>query len=86
MKYFQGMKHRDEDSKYLEVVFETGDSATPVLEAKKIVDLYGGRKPIMVSEGGVSHYIRTANENAGAQIPQPFGESAPAGCKGGERA
>ena len=64
MKYFQGVKNRDEDSKYLEVVFETGDCATPVLEAKKVIDLYGGRKPIMISEGGVSHYIRTENENA----------------------
>ncbi len=64
MKYFQGVKNRDEDSKYLEVVFGTGDSATPVLGAKKIVELYGDRKPIMISEGGASHTIRTANENA----------------------
>lgn len=64
MKYFQGIKDRDEDSKYLEVVFGTGDSATPVLNAKKIIDLYGDRKPIMISEGGASHYIRTANEDA----------------------
>ncbi len=66
MKYFQGVKNRDDDSKYLEVVFGTGDSATPVLGAKKLVDLYGGRKPIMISEGGASHNIRTANENATA--------------------
>ena len=64
MKYFQGIKNRDEDSKYLEVVFETGDSATPVLCAKKLVELYGDRKPIMFSEGGESHYVRTTHEDS----------------------
>lgn len=66
MKYFQGVKNRDDDSKYLEVVFGSGDSATPVLGAKKLIELYGDRKPIMISEGGASHYIRTANEDATA--------------------
>ena len=66
MRYFQGVKNRDEDSRYLEVVFGTGDSATPVLCAKKLVDLYGDRKPIMISEGGASHHIRTVNEDSTA--------------------
>ncbi len=63
MKYFQGVKDRDSETKYLEAVFKTGDSATPVLGAKKLVELYGGRKPIIISEGGVSHYVRTVNED-----------------------
>lgn len=63
-KYFLGDANRSEDTKYMEVVFGTGDSASPVENAKKIIDLYGDRKPIMISECGASHTIRSANENA----------------------
>ncbi|MBR3791675.1 MAG: hypothetical protein IKK18_03140, partial [Clostridia bacterium] len=63
-KYFLGDANRSEDTKYMEVVFGTGDSASPVENAKKIIDMYGDRKPIMISECGASHTVRTANENA----------------------
>ncbi len=63
-KYFLGVKDRDEASKYMEVVFGTGDSASPVENAKKLIDLYGDRKPFMISECGASHTIRSANEDA----------------------
>ncbi len=62
MKYFQGIKDRPADEKYLEVVFCSGDSAEPVLMLKKFIDEFGDRKPIMISESGASHYIRTVNE------------------------
>ncbi|MDY3928539.1 MAG: stalk domain-containing protein [Clostridia bacterium] len=62
MKYFQGIADRSEDTKYMEVVFASGDSAEPVLMLKKFIDTFGDRKPILISESGASHYIRTANE------------------------
>ncbi len=64
MKYFQGVADRDEESEYMEVVFASGDSAEPVIMLKKFIDEFGDRKPIMISESGASHYIRTVNEDA----------------------
>ena len=63
MKFFQGVENRPQSEKYLETVFMTGDYADPVLMMKKYVDLFGDRKPIMVSESGASHYVRTVNRD-----------------------
>lgn len=63
MKFFQGVESRPESEKYLEAVFMTGDYADPVLMMKRYVDLFGDRKPIMVSESGASHYVRTVNRD-----------------------
>ena len=64
MKYFQGLANRDESTKYMEVVFGTGESSQPVLLAKDNIDTFGTNKPVMFSESGASHYINALGENA----------------------
>jgi len=39
----------------LEVVFETGRNSNPVLAIRDLVETYGDRKPIIISECGCSH-------------------------------
>ena len=65
-KYFLGNKVdiNDKEARDNEAVFGAEDFANPVACLKDIIDLYGDRKPIMLSESGVSHYIRTYDENA----------------------
>ena len=66
-KYFRGIKITDPNDKEArdnEAVFGANDYANPVVCLKHIVDLYGHKKPIMISESGASHYIRPHNENA----------------------
>lgn len=53
-KYFDG-KTWEGESKFNEVCFKTGYSADPVLMVKDIIDTYGGRKPIMISECGSAY-------------------------------
>ena len=47
-----------------EVYFKAGASADPVLAIKDIVETYGDRKPIMISESGASHTIKATGEDA----------------------
>lgn len=63
-KYFEGRVWNDEE-KFNEVFFKSGDSADPVLMIKETVDKYGDRKPIMIAEGGAEHYTKsdTINEH-----------------------
>lgn len=65
-KYFLGKKTdiNDKEARDNEAVFGAGDFANPVACLKNLVDLYGDRKPIMISESGASHYIRPYNEDA----------------------
>lgn len=58
-KYFQG---RNDVSKIDEVVFNTGKNADPVKALDEVITKYGNRKPIMISESGASHTIRTLGE------------------------
>ncbi|MBE7038498.1 MAG: hypothetical protein E7404_06335 [Ruminococcaceae bacterium] len=53
-KYFKGEYGNDDG--YTEVVFKTGINSEPYLAVKNIVEKYGNRKPIMISESGFSHY------------------------------
>ena len=53
-KYFQGKSWSGQD-RYNEVCFKSGYSSDPVLMIKDIVDKYGDRKPIMLSECGASY-------------------------------
>lgn len=62
-KYFLGKVWPD-DQKYNEVVFCAGDGADPVKMAEEVITKYGGRKPVMISECGASHTIRTLGEDA----------------------
>lgn len=61
-KYFEGRKW-DVKNKFNEVYFKSGDSSDPVLLIKEIVDRYGDRKPIMLSECGVAHQTQSAEIN-----------------------
>lgn len=53
-KYFNGQLWSGVE-KFNEICFKTGYSADPVLMIKDIVDTYGNRKPIMISECGSAY-------------------------------
>jgi len=59
-RYFLGDKNQPEES---EVVFKTGINSDPVLAVKEIVETYGSRKPIMLSESGVGHKLVKSGED-----------------------
>ncbi len=60
-KYFEGKTWSDAE-KFNEVCFKSGYNSDPVLMIKEIVDTYGDRKPIMISECG-SAYRTTGSIN-----------------------
>nr|MBQ4320251.1 hypothetical protein [Clostridia bacterium] len=65
IKYFQGIEDWSADPN-TPIFFCAGDAANPVIMLKHFVDTYGDRKPIMISESGASHTVRTLknlNEN-----------------------
>jgi len=53
----------DNDSEYEQVAFAVGPYANPIATMKGIVDEFGDRKPIIISEGGSGHYYKSKNEN-----------------------
>lgn len=61
-KYFLGRNDWPENEKFNEVVFNTGRNADPIKALNEIIIKYGGRKPIMISESGASHYTRTLGD------------------------
>ncbi|MCX7715170.1 MAG: stalk domain-containing protein [Clostridia bacterium] len=63
-KYFLGRNDWDESQRFNELVFFTGDGADSVKALSEVISLYGHRKPVIIAEGGVSHYIRSLNEDA----------------------
>ncbi len=62
-KYFLGRNNWAENEKFNEVVFFSGRNADPVKMLDEVVTKYGGRKPIMITESGSSHFVRTVNEH-----------------------
>jgi len=46
-----------------EMFYKAGDSSHPVTAVKEIVEKYGSKKPIMISEMGTSHYVTTIKED-----------------------
>lgn len=54
VKYFCG---NPDQSIIDSLMFRTGDNSNPVTAVKRLVEAYGKRKPIMISEMGVSHYL-----------------------------
>lgn len=60
MKYFLGEKNQDEDH---EIVFKTGVNSNPVIAVKDIIEEYGDRKPIMLTESGCGHCVQNHNED-----------------------
>lgn len=64
MKYFRGVADRGDDTKYMEVVFGSGESSHPVLLARNNIEAFGMNKPVMFSESGATHYIHSVGENS----------------------
>ena len=59
-KYFLGDPNSSETD---QIAFKTGVNSNPVIVVKEIVEKYGDRKPIMISESGCSHTVVQRNEN-----------------------
>ena len=57
-KYFFGA-----DKETGEIIFRTGENSDPVIAVREIVEKYGNRKPIMISECGCGHKITPSGEN-----------------------
>ncbi len=53
-----GDVQEDIDNRYY-----TGSNANPISKVKEVVDAYGDRKPIMITESGVAHYSKVAEED-----------------------
>jgi len=62
-RYFQGKKDWGTQQDSIDSVFMTGDYANPLAKIKPIIDIYGTKKPIMLSETGIGHYSKLAGEN-----------------------
>ncbi len=62
-RYFQGKKDWGTLQDSIDSVFMTGDYANPLAKIKPILELYGKRKPVMISETGVSHYTKALKED-----------------------
>ena len=46
-----------------DILFKAGDGSDPVLAIKDLVEKYGNRKPIIISECGTSHRVLPSGEN-----------------------
>lgn len=62
-RYFLGDKNQTTEN---EVLFKVGLNSNPIIAAKDIIETYGNRKPIMISECGCGHYVHTQKENTSA--------------------
>ncbi len=62
-KYFLGRNDWSPEEQFNDNVFFAGDSADAVLALEEIVTTYGDRKPIMLSESGVAHYINSLSKD-----------------------
>jgi hypothetical protein len=62
-RYFQGKKDWGNQQDSIDSVFMTGDYSNPLSRIKPIIDAYGTRKPIMLSETGIGHYSKTNGED-----------------------
>lgn len=61
MKYFLADPNQKEE---YEIVFRTGVNSEPVHCLKELVEKYGDRKPIMLSESGCGHKLLNSGEDA----------------------
>ncbi len=59
-KYFLGDKNLDTTGKS---IYMTDEFANPVERARPIVEAFGARKPILISEGGVENFSVSNNED-----------------------
>lgn len=59
-RYFSTEQSENDNN---EIAFHTGVNANPVLVIKDLVETYGDRKPIMISESGCEHYYGDKGED-----------------------
>ena len=59
-KYFLGDPNQKEEN---EIVFKSGINSNPVIAVKDIIEKYGDRKPIMLSESGCGHRLVKSGED-----------------------
>lgn len=59
-RYFKGDRYQSEAN---EIIFKTGINSDPVIAVKDIVEKYGDRKPIMISESGCGHRLVKSGED-----------------------
>lgn len=62
-RYFQGKKDWGSLQDSIDSVFLTGDYANPIKKINPIIEAYGSKKPIMISETGIGHTSKTAGED-----------------------
>ncbi len=62
-RYFQGIKDWGSLQESNDNLYMTGDYANPLAKIKPIIDIYGAKKPIMLSEAGVTHFAKLAGED-----------------------
>lgn len=60
-KYFRGDKNQPEE---YEIVFKSGINSEPVIAVKDLVEKFGDRKPIMLSESGCGHTLPKLHEDS----------------------
>ena len=53
LKYFKGNKNQDDNT---QSIYLTGKFSNPLRQLDPVVKLYGGKKPIMIAEGGIENY------------------------------
>lgn len=61
--YFGVKKDYGSQQEAIDNQYFTGSKANPLNKIKDIVTTYGDRKPIMISENGIGHYSKVANED-----------------------
>jgi hypothetical protein len=61
--YFQGKKDWGSLQDNIDSVYMTGINANPLAKIKPVIDAYGSRKPIMLSETGIGHYAKLTGED-----------------------
>lgn len=62
-RYFQGKKDWGALQDSIDSVYMTGDYANPLSKIKPVIEAFGSKKPVMLSETGVGHYSKLAGEN-----------------------
>jgi|GEM_PF-808274 len=61
--YFGSQKDYGDQQEAIDNQFFTGPKANPLSKVQDIIETYGHKKPIMLSENGIGHYSKVAKED-----------------------
>lgn len=67
IKYFEGVKNHGDQTDILNTYFVTGDFANPVMRMTELMQFMENskiNKPVMITECGVTHYVRDEKEDS----------------------